>query len=169
MLGRVVSGSRTWMCTIAAPALAASTADCAICAGVTGPAGFLPGLSADPLTAHEIITLRCIVAPNLLLQTTDEPGTRPPGPSERSAIHGGFPAGRSCCRSRRGTVSSTFNVIKRNWKHPSQYSGYYSLVPPRRIAEGLRRAAGSAGISPALAGAGAGGDGWRGENVPYCD
>src|SRR5882757_7996408 len=48
---------------MAAPALAASRADCAICAGVTGTAGFLPGVSADPVTAQEIITLRCIWAP----------------------------------------------------------------------------------------------------------
>src|SRR5258707_3452843 len=63
MLGRVVTASRTWMCTMAAPALAASMADCAICCGVTEPAGFFPGVSADPVTAHEIITLRCMVAP----------------------------------------------------------------------------------------------------------
>src|SRR5882757_5144107 len=60
MLGRVVCGLRTWMCTMAAPALAASMADCAICAGVTGTAGLRPGVSADPVTAHEIMTLRCI-------------------------------------------------------------------------------------------------------------
>src|SRR5215470_3986334 len=60
MLGRVVWGSRTWMCTIAAPALAASMADCAICWGVTGTAGFLPGVSAEPVTAQEIITFRAI-------------------------------------------------------------------------------------------------------------
>src|SRR3979409_300064 len=63
MLGRVVSGLRTWMCTMAAPALAASTADCAICCGVTGTAGFFPGVSADTVPAHEIIPFRCIVAP----------------------------------------------------------------------------------------------------------
>src|SRR6516162_6539507 len=63
MLGRVVRGSRTWMCTMAAPALAASIADSAICWGVTGTAGFFPGVSADPVTAHDIITLRCMVAP----------------------------------------------------------------------------------------------------------
>src|SRR5262245_56433213 len=51
------------MCTMAAPALAASTADAAICCGVTGTAGFLPGVSADPVTAQEIITLRCMVLP----------------------------------------------------------------------------------------------------------
>src|ERR1700730_11335245 len=63
MLGLVVAGSRTWMCTIAAPALAASIADWAICCGVTGTAGFLPGVSADPVTAQEIITLRCMRNP----------------------------------------------------------------------------------------------------------
>jgi hypothetical protein len=50
------------MCTIAAPALAASMAEEAICSGVTGTAGFFPGVSADPVTAHEIITLRCTLA-----------------------------------------------------------------------------------------------------------
>src|SRR5258708_32012826 len=63
MLGRVVSGLRTWICTIAAPALAASSADCAICSGVTGTAGLRPGVSADPVTAHEIMTLRCMPPP----------------------------------------------------------------------------------------------------------
>src|SRR5580704_19136946 len=63
MLGLVVAGSRTWMCTIAAPALAASIADCAIWAGVTGTAGFLPGVSAEPVTAQEIMILRCMSAP----------------------------------------------------------------------------------------------------------
>jgi hypothetical protein len=48
------------MCTMAAPALAASTAEAAICCGVTGTAGFRPGVSADPVTAQEIITLRCM-------------------------------------------------------------------------------------------------------------
>src|SRR5215813_1890757 len=64
MLGRVVFGSRTWICTIAAPALAASTAERAICAGVTGTAGLRPGVSADPVTAHEIMTLRCMAPPS---------------------------------------------------------------------------------------------------------
>src|ERR1041385_6384510 len=63
MLGLVVCGSRTWMWTIAALALAASIADCAICAGVTGTAGFLPGVSAEPVTAQAIITLRCMFPP----------------------------------------------------------------------------------------------------------
>ena len=48
------------MCTIAAPALAASIDDLAICSGVTGTAGLRPGVSAEPVTAHEIMTLRCI-------------------------------------------------------------------------------------------------------------
>src|SRR4029077_6805487 len=63
MLGLVVCGSRTWMWTIAAPALAASMADCAICAGVTGTAGFLPGVSAEPVSAQAIITLRFMFPP----------------------------------------------------------------------------------------------------------
>src|SRR5215472_2653571 len=67
MLGLVVFGSRTWMCTIAAPALAASIAEVAICSGVTGTAGLRPGVSAEPVTAHEIITLRCMVAPMLIV------------------------------------------------------------------------------------------------------
>src|SRR5919198_1746928 len=45
---------------MAAPALAASMADCAICSGVTGTAGLRPGVSAEPVTAHEIMTLRCM-------------------------------------------------------------------------------------------------------------
>src|SRR5215471_8207431 len=65
MLGSVVCGSRTWIWTIAAPALAASIEDCAICAGVTGTAGFLLGLSAEPVTAQEMMTLRCIAPPDL--------------------------------------------------------------------------------------------------------
>src|ERR1700760_1478886 len=63
MLGLVVCGSRTWMWTMAPPALAASIADCAICAGVTGTAGFLPGVSAEPVTAQAIITLRFMFPP----------------------------------------------------------------------------------------------------------
>src|SRR4029078_457984 len=51
------------MCTLAATALAASIADAAICSGVTGTAGFLPGVSADPVTAQEIITLRDTTLP----------------------------------------------------------------------------------------------------------
>src|SRR3954453_10491584 len=52
------------MCTIAAPALAASIAEAAICSGVTGTAGFLAGDSvADPVTAQEIMTLRCTASP----------------------------------------------------------------------------------------------------------
>src|SRR4029079_4203134 len=48
---------------MAAPALAASMADCAICSGVTGTAGLRPGVSADPVTAHQVITLRCMPPP----------------------------------------------------------------------------------------------------------
>src|SRR6185369_4022141 len=61
MLGLVVLGSRTWMWTIAAPALAASRQEFAICSGVTGTAGLRPGVSAEPVTAQEIMTFRAIV------------------------------------------------------------------------------------------------------------
>src|SRR5665811_2060896 len=61
MLGRVVCGSRTRMWTMAAPALAASIADAAMSRGVTGTAGLRAGVSADPVTAQAIITLRCII------------------------------------------------------------------------------------------------------------
>src|ERR1700679_2547153 len=58
------------MWTMAAPALAASIADCAICSGVTGTAGLRPGVSAEPVTAQEMITLRCMafLAPLVLLR-----------------------------------------------------------------------------------------------------
>src|SRR5260221_10402700 len=60
MLGLVVFGSRTWIWTIAAPALAASRQEFAICSGVTGTAGLRPGVSAEPVTAQEIITFLAI-------------------------------------------------------------------------------------------------------------
>src|SRR5580698_9017258 len=63
MLGLVVFGLRTWMCTMAAPALAASSAEFAICSGVTGTAGLRPGVSAEPVTAHEMMTLRAMTSP----------------------------------------------------------------------------------------------------------
>ena len=47
---------------MAAPALAASIADWAICCGVTGTAGLRPGVSAEPVTAQEIMTLRCMLS-----------------------------------------------------------------------------------------------------------
>ena len=49
---RPVSGSRACRCTIAAPARAASTALCAISAGVTGSAGFCSRLVRLPVTAQ---------------------------------------------------------------------------------------------------------------------
>ena len=48
---------------MAAPALAASMADAAICVGVTGTAALREGVSAEPVTAQAIITLRCIIGP----------------------------------------------------------------------------------------------------------
>jgi len=49
---------------MAAPALAASIAESAICSGVIGTAGLPPGVSAEPVTAHEIIIFRCMPSPN---------------------------------------------------------------------------------------------------------
>ena len=51
-----VSGSRTCMCAIAAPAFAASIAAFATSSVVTGMRGLLPTVSPAPVTAHETIT-----------------------------------------------------------------------------------------------------------------
>ena len=53
-----VSGSRTWMCTIVAPARAAAMPDSAICSGVTGTCSERPTVSPAPVSAQVIITLR---------------------------------------------------------------------------------------------------------------
>ena len=53
-----VAGSRTWQCTTAAPAFAASRAAAAISAGVTGMAGCLPTVSPAPVTAQVMTTCR---------------------------------------------------------------------------------------------------------------
>src|SRR5262249_36066643 len=60
MLGLVVCGSRTWICTIAAPGLAASIADAAISPGLTGTARLRAGVSADPVIAQLTMILRGI-------------------------------------------------------------------------------------------------------------
>ena len=56
-LGLPVSGSRTCMCAIEAPALPASIAAFAISLGVTGIAGCLLTVSPEPVTAQVTITL----------------------------------------------------------------------------------------------------------------
>src|SRR5215218_6933157 len=58
-----VSGSRTWMWTTAAPALAASIADVAICSGLTGTCGLLPTVLPDPVTAQVMKTSQFIACP----------------------------------------------------------------------------------------------------------
>src|ERR1700724_3723351 len=93
MLGLVVCGSRTWMWTMAAPALAASIAEAAICAGVTGTAGFLPGVSAEPVTAHAIITLRCSSPPAAGCCGKSSLGAGDLGTRRRTPA-GGHPGGR---------------------------------------------------------------------------
>ena len=55
-----VEGSRTWQWTTAAPALAASRAELAICSGVTGMAGCLPTVSPPPVTAQVMMTFDCM-------------------------------------------------------------------------------------------------------------
>src|SRR6187401_2323169 len=74
---------------MAAPAVAASMADCAICSGVTGTAGLRPGVSADPVTAHEIITLRCMPPPCAYDFVSRKPtarmGPKPRGPIRRAS------------------------------------------------------------------------------------
>ncbi len=62
MLALPVSGSRTWMCTMDAPALAASIEEAAIWAGVTGTALDLPAVSAPPVTAQVMMTGRAMVS-----------------------------------------------------------------------------------------------------------
>ena len=52
MLGRPVSGSRTWMWQMAAPALAAPMQASAISAGVTGRAGLCSRVGNVPVTAQ---------------------------------------------------------------------------------------------------------------------
>ena len=52
-IGLPVSGSRTWMWTIAAPAARAPTAESTICSGVTGIAALWPGTLIPPVIAQE--------------------------------------------------------------------------------------------------------------------
>src|SRR5205085_8574601 len=61
MLGFVVFGSRTCTCTTAAPAFAASSAEAAICSGVTGTAGFFGGVSKPPVSAQVMTTCRLML------------------------------------------------------------------------------------------------------------
>ena len=56
-----VSGSRTWMCTMVAPARAAAMPDSAICSGVTGTCSERPTVSPAPVRAQVIMTLRFTV------------------------------------------------------------------------------------------------------------
>src|SRR5205085_6824285 len=62
MLNSPVSGSRTWICTIAAPARAASMAAAAICSGVIGQCGLLVSLVSSPVMAQVMMTSEFMVA-----------------------------------------------------------------------------------------------------------
>src|SRR5690606_28370661 len=57
---------RTWMCTTAAPALAAATASAAICSGVTGTCSLLPTVSPAPVSAQVMMTLSCMCSRSFL-------------------------------------------------------------------------------------------------------
>jgi hypothetical protein len=61
MLNSPVSGSRTWMCTMAAPARAASMAEAAICSGVIGQCGLLVTWGSSPVMAQVIMTSEFMV------------------------------------------------------------------------------------------------------------
>src|SRR5258706_15114684 len=52
MDGRPVAGSRTWMCTAAAPASAAARHSLAMCSGLMGRCGVWSGLVMLPVTAQ---------------------------------------------------------------------------------------------------------------------
>ena len=54
------------MCTTAAPALAASIADAAICSGVTGTCGLFPTVSPAPVMAQVMKTSQFMVNPRVL-------------------------------------------------------------------------------------------------------
>src|ERR1700752_2033065 len=56
MLNEPVSGFRTWMWTMAAPAFAASMAVLAICSGVIAQWGLLVTLVSSPVTAQVMMT-----------------------------------------------------------------------------------------------------------------
>src|SRR2546421_12585541 len=62
MLNSPVSGSRTWICTIAAPARAASMAAAAICSGVIGQCGLLVTLVSSPVMAQVMMTSEFMAA-----------------------------------------------------------------------------------------------------------
>jgi hypothetical protein len=51
------------MCVTAAPALAASIAELAICSGVTGTCGLLPTVSPAPVMAHVMKTSQFMAIP----------------------------------------------------------------------------------------------------------
>src|SRR4029453_4045988 len=77
-------------------------ADCAICSGVTGTAGLRPGVSAEPVTAHEIITFRCMPPPPCapILVATKPSARTGPKPRGSHAQHGSSPWSAKLMRGR---------------------------------------------------------------------
>src|SRR5918994_3160627 len=85
-LGLPDSGSRTWMCTIAAPASWAPTADSMISSGVIGIAGLCPGTVMPPVIAALMMTFSmlypfCIPSPSDNVKDRAEPPQTAPGPN----------------------------------------------------------------------------------------
>src|SRR5262249_49737874 len=96
-----VSGSRTWMWTIAAPALAASIADSAICVGVTGTSSLLLVVSPTPVTAQVTNTSQFTVRtlPHARVAAAEHParGRRPARRARAARVR---QPGRACAEPR---------------------------------------------------------------------
>jgi hypothetical protein len=60
MLGLVVCGLCTWIWDDRGAGFGGIDRGLGNCSGVTGTAGFLPGESAELVTAHEMMILRCM-------------------------------------------------------------------------------------------------------------
>ena len=100
--GAPVSGSRTWMWAIAAPALAASIAAVAICSGVIGRPGCWSGLVMLPVTAQVMMILSAIGSPLRLASARRRDYARPPLPPDRRAR----PRSRALQQEKRPIISA---------------------------------------------------------------
>src|SRR5215210_6293340 len=110
-LGLPVSGSRTWMCTIAAPASWAPTAESMISSGVMGIAGLCPGTVMPPVIAALMMTFSmlhpfCISSPSENVKDRTRPPQTPQPTRDRRARNAILPPGarieRSTHHDRRG-------------------------------------------------------------------
>src|SRR2546421_8116924 len=110
----------------------------AICSGVTGTAGFLVGESAaEPVTAQEIITLRCTTKPpQLLFFRTDYIGPPEPDTAHQARI-------TAPCHSLCAALSQTAFLERIRTEKPRDSTGSGALWPrrdriPGEAAEGCR-------------------------------